>query len=64
MTFAPKGGPEKYNRVATHTTYLWAGSWQVYLGSRKMVPNGSAWGQVSNVDKMAPMDDFGPQRWA
>jgi hypothetical protein len=41
-------GLKKNNWVATPTTYLWAGSWQVYLGSRRMVPNGSAWGQVSN----------------
>jgi hypothetical protein len=57
---------KKINWVATPITCLWAGSWQVYLGFRKMVPNVSAWDRflTGKVDKMATMDDFGPQRWA
>jgi hypothetical protein len=56
-------GLKNNNWVATPTTYLWAGSWQVCLGPRRMVPNGSAWGQVltGKMDKSAAMDDFHPQ---
>jgi hypothetical protein len=40
---APEGGPEKNNWVPISIIYLWVGSWEVYLGCRRMVPNGSAW---------------------